>query len=200
MKNFVRFLAATTLGLAIVISSVTCGSEKTSKIEKECDHEWEEATCKEPKTCSECGKTKGEKLEHEWVDATYESPKTCLMCKLTEGEAIDPIKEAKDKLEKAYNKCCSYTIKDKNASLGYDGMSLIIDTDYYDDGWDKNEKDALAAIVSVNSYLEIPSSVLEKMTSTRAIDGLQSQNCGIYTLTWNYHPDNGLRVIYEVTL
>ena len=53
----------------------------------ECEHDWEKATCEEPKTCSECGETKGEAKGHDWVDATCEEPKTCANCGETEGEA-----------------------------------------------------------------------------------------------------------------
>ncbi len=33
-------------------------------------HEWKEATCTEPKTCTKCDKTEGEALGHTWVEAT----------------------------------------------------------------------------------------------------------------------------------
>ncbi len=54
----------------------------------ECKHEWKDATCEKPKTCSLCGKTEGEKLAHKWADATTEAPKTCSLCGKTEGEKI----------------------------------------------------------------------------------------------------------------
>lgn len=113
-------------------------------------------------------------------------------------EIVDPVEEAKEKLAEAYESHCDDNIKSRNATLGSDKMSLIIDTDYYNRGWDSYEDEAMAAIRAVNTYLGIPSSVLQKMSSTRALDGMQSQNCGAYTVTWNYHPDNGLQVIYEV--
>lgn len=51
-------------------------------------HEWKEATCTEPKTCSKCGKTEGEPLGHTWVEATCAEPKTCSACGATEGDAL----------------------------------------------------------------------------------------------------------------
>lgn len=58
-------------------------------------HTWVEAACTEPKTCSVCGETEGEALGHEWQEATYESPKTCSVCSLTEGEPLpQPYAEA----------------------------------------------------------------------------------------------------------
>ena len=50
MKKFVIF----TLMLAMVLSMVGCG----------CDHQWQDATCSAPKTCTRCGETSGEALEH----------------------------------------------------------------------------------------------------------------------------------------
>ena len=49
-------------------------------------HEWSDATCMEPMTCAECGKTKGESLGHTWVKATCTDPRTCSVCGETEGE------------------------------------------------------------------------------------------------------------------
>lgn len=54
----------------------------------ECRHEWEEATCLEPRTCAECGETQGEVSGHSWQEANCETPKTCSVCEETEGEAI----------------------------------------------------------------------------------------------------------------
>ena len=51
-------------------------------------HEWQEATCTEPKTCSKCGKTEGEALGHIWEEATCVKPKTCSVCGEIEGEAL----------------------------------------------------------------------------------------------------------------
>ena len=53
-----------------------------------CDHQWIEANCVSPKTCSLCEKTEGEALGHTWVDATCTAPKTCSVCAATEGEAL----------------------------------------------------------------------------------------------------------------
>ena len=52
-----------------------------------CKHEWTDATCQLPKTCTLCGETEGEPLPHNWIDATCTAPKTCTLCAATEGEA-----------------------------------------------------------------------------------------------------------------
>ena len=44
------------------------------------EHKWTEATCTEPKTCTECGKTEGEPLGHKWKEATCTEAKTCSVC------------------------------------------------------------------------------------------------------------------------
>lgn len=71
----------------------TCTEPKTCTV---CDktkgeplgHTWEEATCTEPKTCCACGKTKGEALGHTWTEATCTEAKTCSVCGQTEGKAL----------------------------------------------------------------------------------------------------------------
>ena len=51
-------------------------------------HTWKDATCTEPKTCSDCGETEGEALGHTWKDATCTEAKTCTVCGETEGKAL----------------------------------------------------------------------------------------------------------------
>ncbi len=50
------------------------------------EHVWKEATCTEPKTCSECGETEGEALGHDWKEATCTEPMTCARCGDTQGD------------------------------------------------------------------------------------------------------------------
>ena len=69
------------LTLALVMAALLlagCGHE----------HTWVEATCTEPKTCSECKETEGEPLGHDWKAATCTEPKTCKRCGETEGEPL----------------------------------------------------------------------------------------------------------------
>jgi len=119
--------------------------------------------------------------------------------KPTEAPSLNPVELAKLKLKEAYDVCCEGS-KTEYAKLGYDRMSLTIDTNPEDtySSAKKCEKDAISAIQVINLYLGLPSSLMERISSTRAMDGTQSQNCGTYTATWNYHPDNGLKIIYEV--
>lgn len=53
-----------------------------------CQHEWKDATCTEPKTCTKCKETEGDPLGHDWAEATCEKPKTCKRCGETTGSAL----------------------------------------------------------------------------------------------------------------
>lgn len=55
----------------------------------QCKHEWVEADCITPKTCSQCGETEGEAMGHRWQDATCEAPQTCSRCGIAEGNKAD---------------------------------------------------------------------------------------------------------------
>lgn len=50
-------------------------------------HKWSEATCLEPKTCKECGKTEGEATGHNWTDATCTAASRCQNCGKERGKA-----------------------------------------------------------------------------------------------------------------
>lgn len=54
-----------------------------------CSHEWTNATCDAPKTCTLCGKTQGDAGAHAWQDATCAAPRTCTNCGETQGEAME---------------------------------------------------------------------------------------------------------------
>lgn len=65
-----------------------CGATDGSTDATACAHEWTEATCTEPKTCTLCKKTEGTALGHKWQDATCSEPKTCTVCHVTEGDPL----------------------------------------------------------------------------------------------------------------
>ena len=69
------------------------------------EHEWINATCTTPKTCSVCKETFGEPIGHLWLKATDEEPMTCLYCGKTEGEPL------KQKLEPIYLNDMKYSDK-----------------------------------------------------------------------------------------
>jgi len=55
----------------------------------------------------------------------------------------------------------------------------------------------IATITKINNELGLPDSVLQRMLTTRALDGTQNETYDKIRITWTYHPDNGLHVIYE---
>ena len=53
-----------------------------------CKHEWVEANCQSPETCSLCGKTKGKTVDHVFSEASHQNPPTCFTCGLSNGEKL----------------------------------------------------------------------------------------------------------------
>lgn len=98
-------------------------------------------------------------------------------------------------LEELYEEYC----EPEFATLAADGSSLLIDTNPYDRSSSKYEDEAIEAIYNVNEALGLPDSVISKMSETRAIDGMQTYEGDGIELSWTYHPDNGLEVLYSLT-
>lgn len=85
---------------------------------------------------------------------------------------------------------------DYYCKLGFDGSYIEIDTNPYDID-DYTSASALQIVKKANDALGLPSSIWTKMLSTNSLDGRQTETCGDITVSWKYHPDNGLEVIYE---
>ena len=86
MKKLILFV----LTITLLLTLPSCG----------CKHEWSEATCVAPKTCSLCGKTEGPVSSvHTWKDATCIAPKTCARCGITEGKKASTHSYVGDKCE-----------------------------------------------------------------------------------------------------
>ena len=79
---------ASTSGGNTSTGSTSGGSTSEETTTKECDHNWQAATCTTPKTCTKCGKTEGFALGHLWKEATCTKAKTCTRCWATEGVAL----------------------------------------------------------------------------------------------------------------
>ena len=81
--------------------------------------------------------------------------------------------------------------------IAEDGKSMKVDTNPDNiDG--KSYGSVLVDIESINEQLDLPSSLIDKMMGTRALDGRQEETHGKVTVSWTYHPDNGLEVLYEL--
>lgn len=92
-----------------------------------------------------------------------------------------------------YNEYCTSTFAD----IAWDGSYLSVDTNPSDID-DYTNHAANLAIVNINAALKLPDSVLNRMSHTRAIDGIQSYSTDDLEITWTYHPNNGLEVIYSL--
>ena len=97
-----RKIVALALALSMVFALCACGHE----------HTWKEATCTDPKTCTECGEMEGEALGHTWVESTCTEPKTCSVCGETEGEASGHKAEEATCTEPAVCSVCGETVMD----------------------------------------------------------------------------------------
>lgn len=86
---------------------------------------------------------------------------------------------------------------DAFCSVAEDGSYIEIDTDPSDLG-EYITSGSLDAIEHINDELGLPESVYAHMTSTRALDGMQSYEKDGVEVRWTYHPDNGLEIIYSV--
>ncbi len=83
--------------------------------------------------------------------------------------------------------------------IGLDNSYIAIDTNPNDSYVsDSDEEDALAAIAEINQILGFPDVVSQKMSSAIALNGRETHSIDKYTVSWTYHPDNGLEVTYEI--
>lgn len=78
--------------------------------------------------------------------------------------------------------------------LGYDHSYIEFDTNAFniDDVFDGN---TYYAIEDTIEALGLPASLVVELGQTRALDGRQSRDYDYVSVTWSYHPDNGLNVV-----
>lgn len=96
--------------------------------------------------------------------------------------------------QKIYKEFCVSTW----AEVGSDGTYLEIDTNPFDRD-DYHISAANDAVEKINSHLGLPSSLMTEINHTSYSMGRQTQTfekVGI-TVTWTYHPDQGLEIIYK---
>lgn len=82
------------------------------------------------------------------------------------------------------------------AQVASDGSYLMIDTNPYDID-DYNDDTATAAVVLTIKTLGLPDSLVQKMNGTSALDGRQTEVYNGVEVSWKYHPDNGLEVLFS---
>lgn len=93
-------------------------------------------------------------------------------------------------------------------TVAQDGSYLKIDTNPYDKAideltyvqlstFDQKQSDSLNGIKFVNERLGFTDALYSKMMDTTALMGVQTEENDKYRVSWTYHPDNGLEVMYE---
>lgn len=115
------------LSFMIVMVLSGCGHE----------HKWMEATCTEPKTCSECGETEGEALGHKWVEATCTEPKTCSVCGEKEGDPLGHTWDMATCLHPTTCKVCGFIPDDKLADHACDNWEEVQEATCAEEGYQK---------------------------------------------------------------
>lgn len=110
-------------------------------------------------------------------------------------------------LKKFYNKVNSMEEYEFAIDMGIiecaiDNSYLKIDSDPYNNGGDGTlteimASDAISIVEFFCDEYNIPTSVVEQMKTTSAIDGSQEKNYDQISFIWRYHPDNGLEVLIE---
>jgi hypothetical protein len=85
---------------------------------------------------------------------------------------------------------CKLTSEGTSAKLGDDGHSLSLDSE----GKDDYSGLSMTQVDCVLEALNMPDSIYDQMSTTRALDGTQRDNWDAFSVSWNYHPDSGLHV------
>ena len=135
-----------------------------------CKHEWKEANCGAPKTCTLCGETEGEKTtNHEWQDATTEAPKTCSVCGQTEGERIITDERFTTAACKDLFGTWSGELKVSAQQLGLDAngtISMYMEMTFNNDGTMISK----SRLVDVNEYADLMINAMYQSFADQGLD------------------------------
>lgn len=96
-----------------------------------------------------------------------------------------------DAIAEAYAGCGLESVD--GAYLADDGQSIDLS------GVSLWSRPAWADMTCVGDNLDMPDSVELRMQQTRALDGTQHAEWGPYSVSWTYHPDDGLGTVFEYT-
>lgn len=87
-------------------------------------------------------------------------------------------------------------------SAAKDGQSITIDSNPWgaskgSQAYQLSNDLALLYIKELNSELGLPDWLYTEMVNTRAVDGRQKEVFDYVTVTWSYHPDSGINILYR---
>lgn len=115
-----------------------------------------------------------------------------------DDDTQDPPAPQKTRLQQAYDEVyAQYPAATSCYEIGSDGSYIEVDTNPFniDDYYNATYVDVLKAF---NSELGVPDYVYQLMITTTAMQGRQTETVNGLTISWTYHPDNGLAVIYRL--
>lgn len=100
----------------------------------------------------------------------------------TQSDGISPAAEVSSTpLEAAADTCDAGRIADN-------GRTLLVDTQGEEDATGDSMDDLVCLLLS----LDTPTAVIDHMSSTRALDGMQTNSWDEFDARWNYHPNSGM--------
>lgn len=87
----------------------------------------------------------------------------------------------------------------RTVTLSDDGTYIMIDSNPSNiSGGSLSEESALNEIKKLHKFFGLPDWLYEEMVKTRAVDGRQKETFDKVTVSWTYHPDQGLEVMYRM--
>lgn len=92
------------------------------------EHDWQDATCTEPRICSSCKAEDGDPLGHDWQEATCSVPKTCARCGKREGTRAEHTWVAATCTEQEHCAVCGKDRHWYSVSLGHDWQDATCTT------------------------------------------------------------------------
>ena len=156
------------------------------------EHTWVEATCTQPKHCSECEETEGDALEHIWVDATCLEAKHCSVCGQTEGEALPHTFTEANYQEPSTCEVCAETEGEKlQAGFEKYGLKANIEWDVPYTYVRKNKE-------GYNSVGTITFSDYEIISSNEDLEEKEGYEWRVFnaTMTWNDNDAENIKCSY----
>lgn len=121
-----------------------------------------------------------------------------IQAEVDKTSAVCTVNVKENPLKAAYNAVCAqYSSGSYVLSLASDSSYISADTnpmdldDYFNMTYGN-------IIESLNIELGLPDYIWEEMLQTRAIDGRQKETFGNIEVSWSYHPDQGLEVLYKL--
>ena len=159
----------------------TCAADGATEGEP-LGHDWRDADCTEPKTCARCGETEGGPLGHDWQEATCAAPKTCARCGATEGEALPHTPLEADYWTPSVCAVCG------------EELGPVLTPFFVEKGWHTDMKVGVPVDVEFPVSEDKPTiKTVVHMTIDRAEshDALVDYVCGDGQTVWNFEAEEG---------